>query len=296
MPAKHFLCPDGEEIEIKKCLTEGCRIGQSLPAGRCLSVRTLRLIADQRPWTGIPSTTQLLKGTREAYLEITTDYAINPQDAIFRIIGTKAHGALDKYTGYGELAEERLQDEFSTGQFDLYDNGVLSDTKTSGSYKVMKALGYYQVNVPTGEVYKTGEKKGQPKTRKEWAEGGLKDRLDWAVQLNDYRMKLEALGFPVSQMAIEALCRDGGTYIAHNRGITFNGTLIPINRISDHWVRKYMAAKANALQRALEAGEAPPMCRPRETWGGRKCEKYCSVKGACGVASTAEEINRKLVS
>lgn len=281
MPAKYFLCPDNEETEIKKCLEEGCRISASLPGGRCLSVRTLRLIADQRQWNGVPSTTQLLKGTREAYLELTTDYAINPQDAIFRIIGTKAHGVLDQYTGYGELAEERLFDEFSSGQFDLYDNGVLIDTKTSGSYKVMKALGYHQIEVPTGEVYKTGAKKGQIKTRKEWAEGGRKDRLDWAIQLNDYRMKLEALGFPVHTMAIECLIRDGNTWMAQSRGVNCNGILIQINRISDHWIRKYMMAKAKALHKALETGEVPPKCSYRETWGGRKCEKYCNVRETC---------------
>ena len=36
------------------------------------------------------------------------------------------------------------------------------------SFEVMKALGIYKVDVETGEVYKTGLKKGQPKTRKEF--------------------------------------------------------------------------------------------------------------------------------
>jgi len=299
MPAKWFTCPDGDEIEIKKCLTEGCRIGQHLPAGRCLSVRTLRLIADQRPWTGVPSTTQLLKGTREAYLEITTDYAVNPQDALFRVHGTKAHSVLDKFTGMGELGEERLTDELNSGMFDFYDDGILYDTKTWGSFKVQKALGMYSVDVPTGEVYKSDCKsgrKGDPKTRKEWRSGGRKDRLDTAIQLNDYRMKLEVLGFPVKAIIIEALVRDGGLMIASMRGVAQNGVLIPINRISDHWVRKYMATKATALQRALEAREAPPVCRPRETWQGRKCEKYCSVKKACQNNLTINEINQRLVS
>jgi hypothetical protein len=297
MPAKWFLCPDGEEIEIKKCLTEGCRIGQSLPAGRCLSVRTLRLIADQRPWTGVPSTTQLLKGTREAYLEITTDYAINPQDALFRVHGTKGHGVLDKYTGMSELGEERLRDEISHGTFDFYDDGVLYDTKTWGSFKVQKALGMRQAEVATGEVYKTGEKKGRPKTRKEWHPGGRKDRLHTAIQLNDYRMKLEALGFPVKAMIIEALVRDSGLMIANMRGIQQNGILIPINRISDHWIKRYMAAKRKALLTALETKTLPPLCRHSERWQGRKCnEKYCNVNKACAALSSREEINRKLVS
>ncbi|HYD91031.1 MAG TPA: hypothetical protein VEA37_06020 [Flavobacterium sp.] len=280
MPAKWFICPDGQQTEIADCL-KFCRMDWALPAGRCLTIRTLRLIADQREWTGKPSTTQLLKGSREAVMEILFPYAIDPQDAIFRIMGTKGHGVLDQYTGGNELGEERLEDEYSTGQFDLYDNGVLSDTKTSGSYKVMKALGYQQIEVQTGEVYKSGAKKGLPKTRKEWVEGGRHDRLDWGIQLNDYRIKLERCGFPVTKMVIEALCRDGGTYIAQSRGITFNGALIPINRISDHWIKRYMKAKADALQRALETKIIPPKCKPRETWGGRKCQKYCNVREFC---------------
>lgn len=281
MPQKRFICTDGKRIEIKDCLECGCRIADQLPAGRCLTIRTLRMAADQRTWTGKPSTTQLLKGTREAYLELITDYAINPQDAIFRIIGSKGHGVLDEYTGANELGEERLEDSISTGQFDLYDNGVLVDTKTSGSYKVMKALGYFTVDMPTGEIYKTGAKKGEVKTRKEVVKGGHRDILDWAIQLNDYRMKLEAHGFPVHTMAIEALVRDGGTYMAEGRGIDFNGRLIPVRRISNHWVKAYMGHKAKALQTALETGVMPKVCRHRETWGGRKCDGYCNVKDAC---------------
>lgn len=280
MPSKWFVCPDENKTLISDCL-KSCRMAEKFPAGRCLTLRTLRLIADERPWTGKPSTTQLLKGTREAFLEITTNYAINPQDAIFRVMGTKGHGALEQYTGDNELGEERLHDEFSSGQFDFYDAGVLSDTKTSGSYKVMKALGHYQVEVQTGEIFKSGERKGQPKTRKEWREGGHKDRLDWAIQMNDYRMKLEACGFPVNQMVIESLVRDGGTFMAQNRGITFNGILIPINRISNHWVRVYMQRKSEALTEALKKNEIPSECNKRENWSGRKCEKYCNVRESC---------------
>lgn len=292
IPATRFICPDGYATPIKYCLEHGCRMAKKLPAGRCLSPRTLRFIAEQREWTGIPSTTQLLKGTREAMLEILTDYDISPQDALFRIFGTKSHNLLDKYTDGNELAEERLYDEISSGQFDFYDPIMqqLIDCKFWGSYKIMKALGLYQVEVPTGEVYKTGKKKGQPKTRKEWREGGRKDRLDVAVQLNDYRMKLESIGFPVRQMVIEAVARDGNTYIAKNRGIEQNGFLIPVNRISDPWVRRYMKAKRDALMKALETHIVPPKCKPREMWNGRKCERYCNVRVICSKLKTGEKL------
>lgn len=282
MPAKWFICPDSEQIEIRECIDKGCRLAWRMPVGRCLPARTLRLIGEQRKWNGVPSTTQLLKGTRETVLEILYDYPQDPQDAIFRIIGTKSHGALEQHTGDNELNEERLFDDISSGQFDIYDDGVLIDTKTSGSYKVMRALGLKSVEVETGEVYKSGKKKGLPKTKKEIISGYHKDRLDWAIQLNDYRMKIEACGFPVHTMAIECLVRDGNTFIAQSRGIDFNGRLVPINRISDHWIRRYMTAKARQLHEALKTGEIPPKCSWRETWGGKKCKRYCNVREICG--------------
>ena len=289
MPAKFFTCPDGVNTEITNCLNN-CRLSATLPAGRCLSLRTLRAIADQREWNGTPSTTQLLKGTREAVLEILTDYSIAPDGSLFRVHGSKAHAYLEQYTGGNEYGEERIADEHSTGMFDYYDSGVLYDTKTSGSYKVMRVLGLRSVDVETGEVYKTGAKKGQPKTRKGIINGGVPDRLDWAIQLNDYRIKLQQIlpaGEAVRQMCIEALVRDGGTYIAQGRGIDRNGYLIPINFIGDHWIKRYMQTKAERLQQALSTGIIPARCNHRETWGGMKCEKYCNVRVACELIPAA---------
>ena len=74
----------------------------------------------------------------------------------------------------------------------------------------MKALGYYKKDVETGEVYKTGAKKGQPKTRKELFTDGVRHVLDWALQLNYYRLLLEEENYTVSSMMIQALCRDTG--------------------------------------------------------------------------------------
>jgi len=259
-----------------------CRMAGELPAGRCLSLRTLRLIAEQREWTGIPSTTQLLKGTREAYLEIITDYAVNPQDALWMVNGTKVHKILEQYHD-NALGEERLYDEVCSGQFDFYDpaDRTLWDLKTWGSYKIMKAQGLQQIEVDTGEVYKTGAKKGQPKMRKEWVDGGEPDLFNEEIQLNDYRMKLESAGFPVDKMFIEALCRDGNTYMAKQRGIEQAGVLIPIQRLPDLAVRAYLSEKSCLLIMALGGGSVPSPCDERETWQGRKCETYCNVREAC---------------
>jgi hypothetical protein len=282
MPAVGFRCFN-QNIKFEDCLKE-CPFSDKFPSGRCLSKRTLRFIAEQREWKGTPSTTQLLKGTREAVFEIIYPYYIDPQGAIFRIIGTKGHGLLDQYTGDNELGEIRIKDEISSGAFDFYDDGILFDTKTSGSYKIRKAMGLYSVDVPTGETYKTGAKKGQIKTRKEWLDGGYRNCLDWQIQLNDYRIKLESCGFPVKQMFIEALARDGGLRAATSNGVEQNGTLIPIGRIPDRHIKAYMQTKRDRLINALDTGSIPPKCKRRETWNLRKCEGYCNVSEHCKLA------------
>lgn len=288
MPAKWFICPDGEQIEMNSCIEKGCRIATEFPAGRCLSRRTLTLISEQRPWNGTPSTTQLLKCTREAYLEITQDYAIDPQDELWRVHGSRAHFALEQYND-NALSEERLYDERSSGAFDYYDDGTLYDTKTWGSYKIMKALGMYQVEVETGEILKSGPNKGKPKTKKEWRTDGKPDLFDQEMQLNDYRMKLEAAGFPVNEMLIEALARDGSTWIAGSRGVQKNGILIPVRRLPDDEVKAYFGTKNAALMSALNNYSLPPCGNEQETWKGRKCEKYCRVSDYCRAAQQRKE-------
>lgn len=273
---KYFKCPDGEIYEIKDCLSS-CRMGK-----RCLSIPTLRLIAEQRSWTGKPSTTQLLKGTREAYLELVWDDLVeDPKDQLFRILGTKGHGLLEQYT-IDELAEIRLEDENTTGAFDLYDpeSQTLYDYKTWGSFKVARALGIQMVDVETGEFYKTGAKKGQKKTKKE-PRLGAPDMKDTELQINNYRLLLEAKGHPVKKMYVEAIVRDGGTYIATSRGIKENGYLIPVKRLNDNEVKEFFATKNNALLQALETKTIPPICSVEERWEDRKCKDYCTVACHC---------------
>lgn len=289
MSFTNFICPDGKETSIKDCL-QGCRLKGVInpstdehycPANRCLSTTALRAIAEQREWEGIPSTTQLLNGTRETFLRITNEYAISPLDHLFMLYGTKIHGVLEQYVADDELAEVRLNDGVSTGAFDLWtpeDGGTLIDHKTYGSYKAQKVLGLEKEEILTGEYYKNGK----PKTRKVYRSGGRKDRLDLAIQMNDYRMKIESqLGKPVSNMVCEIIVRDGNTYMAESRGITQNGYLVKVNKISDYLVKAYMKKKAKDLLVALETNTLPPKCRPRECWHGLKCEKYCPVKQYC---------------
>ena len=95
-------------------------------------------------------------------------------------------------------------------------------------------------------------------------------------------MKIEKeLQKPVANLVCEVIVRDGNTYIATQRGITSPGYLVPINKISDVWVERYMKKKAGDLVKALETKTMPPPCRHSETWGGTKCERYCNVTQFC---------------
>lgn len=282
MPATHFKCSDGVEIPFADCL-KSCRMNQ-----RCISKRTLRMVAEQRVWKGAESitTTMMLKGTREAYLEITqTGYSLDPLAELFRVLGSKAHAYLEEFTD-NELTEERLHDEIGSGQFDFYDpeEQALLDSKTWGSFAVAKALGLKieSVDVPTGEVYKTGTRKGEPKTRKEYNRIQVEpDMHDTEIQLNHYRMMIEEAGFPVKEMFVEAIVRDGNTFTAKNRGIDKNGYLIPVKRLPNKEVLDYLREKRDALLWAIETGQMPEPCTEEERWNGTKCKSYCRVARFC---------------
>jgi hypothetical protein len=278
MPYTKFICPDGAEVPIEDCL-EKCRM-KDIPCGRCLSLPTLRCVAKQREWTGVPSTTQLLRGTRESYLIITKDYSIDPKSMMFALHGTNTHSVLEDGVDEEGIAEQRLDDGISTGAFDYWspeNGGTLFDYKTYGSYVVAKSLG-----IGTKKVSDGFYKNGKPKTKTVFTYGNTKHMFDLSVQMNDYRIKIKkCLGKDTKNMVCEMIVRDGNTFMANNRGITENAYLVKVNKISDLWIRKYMTRKAEDLQKALTFNELPKPCNNRECWGGRKCKDFCTVNKFC---------------
>ena len=285
MPATKFICPDGQEIPILKCLNR-CK-GKE----RCMFLPTLRAIARSLD-RGIeePTVTELISGVRETYLKKTTDYAVEPQGVLYALQGQAVHTLNENCTEGEILSEVRLKDAITSGKFDMYgkildeSDGTLGDLKVTSSYKLMKALGIYKEDVPTGEVFKTGARKGQPKTRKELRYDGVRHVMDWAIQLNYYRMLLEKAGFTVKRMVIEALCRDSSLRTASERGIDQAVYLIPIGKISDRWLTRYFTAKARRLQEALDTKKLPAVCSARERWHNRKCLDYCDARHHCPYA------------
>ena len=116
--------------------------------------------------------TELLAGTMETFLKKTTDYAVYSYKSNVCTSWKCCSYLNENYTQRQMLSEERLHDEITSGKFDLFgqildkEDNTLGDYKITSSYKLMKALGYYKVDVPTGEVYKNRYKKVSQKPKK----------------------------------------------------------------------------------------------------------------------------------
>ena len=288
---EYFICPNNTTIRISQCL-EQC----PFPL-RCASKSTLAVCAEQRKWEGKPSCTQLLNGTRQAFLEITQPYAISPDSQMFRILGTKAHSRLEEKEADTTATEEQVELWGITGildsiEGDLKSDGTYSliDYKTSGSYKVAQALGITEEqgspitdHLGNPIYYKSGAKKGQQKYEKIWvANDENAEMRDWILQLNFYKLAWEAkTGHQISDMFIESIVRDGGTYVATGRGIERNLYLIPVPIISNKEVEDFFTRKRDRLLGYLKDNAIPPLCSDEECWEGNKCGKYCPVNEFC---------------
>lgn len=232
-----------------------------------MSLPTLHEIGWTREWGGIPSTTQLLNPTRMEYLKVKCDYAIDPFESAFRLLGTRHHQRLEAVAKRieGLIAEKKMgADEVArhSGILDLLEPDELQDGfwklidyKTWGSFSVAKIMGR--------------------------SENGEYDRRQAELQLNDYRIKAKRLGFPVSRIFVQCTIRDGGTWVARKNEVPEKLSLIPIARLDDKLVEDYFAHKGKILLAALEINMLPPMCDYDGRWGNRRCKGFCSVFKFC---------------
>ncbi len=292
MPVKWFICPpDKKTIEVDKCLSQrGCRLGE-----RCSTIPYLRKAAQERPWKRV-TPSQAGTGPRVTYLKQVCDYAIDPYDMAFAVIGQGSHGKLSTwYLTRGFISEEGFSDDLIKGIPDLLEPDeeeigfhILYDYKTSGSYKVRLALGLTEDtdnpklgknNQPLKHTsgYKRGKIKYHDKIDREFAK---KNILDWSLQLNRYRIVVEHYDYPVSRMICQAIPRDGNTWIANNRGIMENVYLIKIPRLDDKYVLDFYATLQEDHERAFESN-VPRMCSAWEKWDGRRCKGFCPIKSYC---------------
>ncbi len=286
MPWTHFECPDGAKIEIEKCCEKGgCRMSE-----RCVSRPTCILFARSRrdPKAKL-STTEGLNGLRYNFLRRTVDFSEKPVDRAFALLGTFHHLQHQKLDIPDALMEEKIEDADSTGILDYYEeeNGVyeLLDYKTTHSYKLCRWLGKYQVEEETGEVFKSGARAGQKKTRKIWA---LRepDLFELSMQESRYAWILRDMGKPVDRAKAQVTIRDYQKNMAERMGFDRKIYMLHVPMFDRETVVAFYRTRNDALMKALETKEMPPVCDRRERWTNDagidvRCAGYCPVWFAC---------------
>ena len=291
-----FTCLDGQKIKVEDCLTK-CRMKE-----RCLTLPTMKLISQEREWNGVASTTQLLNGTMLEYLKLTQPYYVDPDSRAFMLAGSKHHKALEDVAKELGLAAE-IALSIDRDIFDLIEveegGLVLSDYKLWGSFKVAMALGMVETGKkpdPSGAVYKSTGKWGKEGTSKMIPDfTQVPDKADnWEaeLQLNRYRVMLEELGVKIRRMQVQITVRDGGLYIAHNRGVYKNTYKIPIEFIPNKLIIEHFATQDAHLKEALINGWSVP-CTDKECWNGIRCERYCDVAQFCPKGKIVKSLGGK---
>ncbi len=289
---KWFICPDKQVAEVSACLQKCRMVQEGKSKHRCYTLPYLYHISREREWNGTPSTTQLLNGTMMEFLKLTQDYAIDPDSRAFATHGTLSHEVMQEAAESLNLSAEVPLTDGDKNVFDLLEpeggGFVIVDYKTWGSYRVAKALGLVEcgkIPDPNGEVYKSSGKwgkAGSPKMVAVWQQmPQAVDMWDVELQLNRYRIMLEALQVPIVGMRLQILVRDGGLAVASSRGITRNGYYIEVKRLDDEDVQEYFLAKEADLQTALEIKAWREPCDDRECWEGARCREYCDVSMFC---------------
>ena len=266
---------------------------------RCATLSYLESIAYDRKWEGVtPSAAG--NGPRYLYLRAVSDYAVSPNDRVWSALGTAVHGkmSLHHYTKH-VLSEEKLSDDEMTGIADVLEQDewkpgfyILTDFKTWGSYKAAKSMGLVTETVEEtildddGKpvLLKSGKNKGTPKTKQRKIITQDDSKIDMRseeLQLNRYRIFFERAGFPVSKIQIQIISRDGGTYIAKNRGIERNLYVIPVKRLENAYVLQFYRDLSDEVTEAFKNNYIR-LCDSWENWERRKCEGgYCEVADAC---------------
>ncbi len=244
-----YICPDGEEILIEQCLKE-CRLKT-----RCMHKNILAYIASgRRLWNGIPSVTQLIGGTQQALLEVTKDYANNPDEYIYAIQGTSVHNLIED--DIPRITSEKYGISGKPDSFDT-NTGELTDFKNTGYYKVQLAM------------------------------DGKEDPWEWSYQLNMYRILLEEeFGYKVNSLTIQCLIRDYMESRLKDTKISRRTITLPIPIIENATILAFFLDKKQKLLDAISSGVAE-ICSEKERWFREKtgvsvkCQSYCPVRRIC---------------
>lgn len=261
MPAISFKCSAGV-IPIKECLQK-CPIENDIVTvgnitgrrGRCLTIPTLIEVGYSRDYSGGKfSTTLLTAEPRQAFIQLTMPYPINPRGRGFPILGSRCHRHLEATAKLvdGLKAEHKISGELATSMLDLLqpineNQWLIADYKTVGTYTVVKML-----------------------------EG---DYSGYDYQLNHYRLQCLNIGLDIPELWIEYIARDYGTKYA--KEVPENMGMIPVPVYNPKEIADWFECRDESLKMYLAHDEMPPLCEDR--WANdRRCKEYCDgISSVC---------------
>jgi len=266
--------------------------------------------ADQRELDGHYHITDLLLGTREAFLKYTADRIIDLDSAAPMLAGSFKHGALDRMENPFEpnivfKTEHSVEYKGIQGRIDAfyidYNKKILviDDMKTGGAFSYKKYMGIVNESVPVVDemgdpvLYKSGARKGLQKYKTETRLDPSKaDTFEYDVQVSFYYYALvekdPKLKHFTKQLWIHFMLRDGGLAAVQSQGVKSHNFREPVTLMDQRLLDHYILNQKEMLDHALKSGNCPPICP--DTWDKKKCQfKYCNVVDVCQKIQALEE-------
>lgn len=216
------------------------------------------------------SATELLKPARARALSVLHADQIEEDvsDKVYALLGQATHSILERAARSEDLVEQRFFGTFMdvtvSAQIDLLEH----DTQILSDWKVTKAY---------------------PFTTK----GGLGQKPEWIQQLNIGLELLRMNGLDAKGLQIIGIIRDfdqrcldmsSRQFMAGYPKSEIVSIDIPI------WPREQtLAFISSRVSAHVDAMEKLPSCSVEETWGGRRCARYCNVNKFCDQYQTAKQ-------
>lgn len=202
------------------------------------------------------SVTQLLAPPRKVALEIRHKDEV-VEDASMRIwslLGQAVHVIAERAKGPDDIAEKRYFSELEgkrvSGQIDLYEStpSLLSDFKVTKAWAFSRPQGFGQ-------------------------------KTEWRQQLNLQAELMRINGVSPKKLQVVGILRDFDDKRAGKDGYPASEIVtaeIPL------WLSKECLTLFKRKIREHEmAKKTLPLCTSEDTWGGRRCHKYCAVNSFC---------------